>query len=67
MEFLKGKKTYIAALGLVAYAGISWALTTLAPDVAASAGIKVDIGNTVVLVLNALGLGGVRAAIAKSI
>lgn len=62
---LSGKKTYIAAAGLVLYAGIGWALTALAPDVAAAANIHVDLQSTVTLVLNALGLTGLRSAIAK--
>ena len=63
---LEGKKTYLAAGGLVAYAAIGYALTLFFPDVATQAGIHVDLQTTIQLVLNALGLGGLRAAVAKS-
>lgn len=66
MDILSGKKTYLAAIGLIAYAGIGWALTILAPEAAAAAGIHVDLKTFIPLVLNALGLGGLRAAIAKA-
>jgi hypothetical protein len=61
----EGKKTYIAAGGLVLYAALGYAMTAFFPDVAAQAGIHVDLQATIQLVLNALGLGGLRAAVAK--
>lgn len=62
---LSGYKTYIAAAGLAIYAGVGWALSVFAPDVAASAGIHVDLQSAIMLVLNAFGLGGLRAAVTK--
>jgi hypothetical protein len=63
---LNGKKTYIAAALLVVWAGTGWGLTALAPDVATQLGIHVDFGNVIELLLASLGLGGLRAAVAKS-
>ena len=62
---LEGKKTYIAAAGLALYAGLGWALTVFAPEAAASAEIHVDLQTTITLVLNAIGLGGLRSAVGK--
>ena len=65
MEWLAGKKTYLAAAGLVVYAAVGWALTAFAPEAAASANINVDFQTAITLALNALGLGGLRSAVAK--
>ena len=61
----EGKKTYLAAAGLALYGIAGWVLTTFAPDVAAAAGVNVDLGTLVPVLLNAVGLGGLRAAVAK--
>lgn len=63
---LEGKKTYLAAAGLAVYTLAGWALTAFAPDVAAQANVHIDVGSAIPLILNAIGLGGLRAAVAKS-
>ena len=52
-EFLKGKKTYLVAVGVVIAAVISW-----------STG-EVDLLGFAKLILEGIGLGSVRAAISK--
>jgi hypothetical protein len=62
----EGKKTYLAGGGLIVMGVIGFALTTFAPDVAATSGVHVDLQGLATYVLNGLAAIGLRFALPKA-
>lgn len=60
-----GKKTIFAGVGLILFGLTGGALTLLAPDVAAGAGIDIDVQEAIQLALNGIAAIGLRVALPK--